>query len=402
VDEAELKELADTLKSGWLTRGPKSELFETKMANYLGTTSTLAVSSGTAALHLALVVLGVGPGQGVITTPLTFASTAHAIVYQGARPFLVDINPETGNLDPRLVKKFLTEECRTGSDKKPVHQKTNLTITTLMPVHYGGRPVELSAFQELAAEFNLGIVEDAAHALGAEILGRRIGGDQLWSYHATPGLVAFSFYATKNLTTGEGGLLTASDPALLERARILSAYGISDARKIWGRYAPQGSWVYDVAELGYKYNFTDLQAALGLAQLEKLPYFMARRRALAKIWTTALSPLEKLVTLPREIPDTLSAWHLYPLRLKLDRLKANRDQIFQSLKDLNLGTSVMFIPIHYHSYYRDRLGYPEGAFPLAEAFFAQELSLPMAPALDFAKVQAAAQLTGSLLASLAR
>ncbi|MDR1608003.1 MAG: DegT/DnrJ/EryC1/StrS aminotransferase family protein [Deltaproteobacteria bacterium] len=399
IDEREIEAVASALQSGWLTRGPRCELFEAEIAEYLGAAGALAVSSCTAALHLAHLTLNLGPGQGVITSPLTFVSTAHAIVYCGARPFLVDIDPTTGNLDPNLVRKFLTEECRLGGSGQPIHKETSLTITAISPVHYGGWPADLEAFWRLAQEFNLALVEDAAHALGTTYNHQLIGNPSLRPNDAPPGLVCFSFYATKNLATGEGGLLVASDPELLERARILSAYGISDARKIWGRYAPQGTWVYDVAELGHKYNFTDIQAALGLAQLEKLPQFLADRRERAQIWLETLAPLGDLVILPKDTPET--AWHLFPLRLNLLRLKANRDQIFQSLRDLNIGASVMFIPLHAHSYYRQILGYPWGALPLAENFFAEEISLPISPAVSLSQIEAAATATKALLAELA-
>ncbi|MDR2422196.1 MAG: DegT/DnrJ/EryC1/StrS family aminotransferase, partial [Deltaproteobacteria bacterium] len=372
VGPEELSELEETLLSGWLTRGPKSEIFEAEMASYLGAVGALAVSSCTAALHLALAALEVRPGQGVITTPLTFPSTAHAIVYQRALPILVDVDPQTGCLDPALVREFLAEECRTGPGGQPVHKKTGTTVVAVMPVHYGGHPADLPAFWELAQERNLAVVEDAAHALGTRLNGHLIGHPKLRPAEAPSGFTAFSFYATKNLTTGEGGLLLASDPAAIERARALSAYGISDGRRIWGRYAKKGSWAYDVVELGYKYNFTDLQAALGLAQLKKLPGFLADRRLRAMAWRAALAPLGDLVELPEEKPGAESSWHLFPLRLRLERLSVGRDEIIERLKELNVGVSVMFTPLHYHTYYRHALGYPKGSFPLAEKFFAQE------------------------------
>ncbi|MDR2141533.1 MAG: DegT/DnrJ/EryC1/StrS aminotransferase family protein [Deltaproteobacteria bacterium] len=396
TDDEELRELADTLRSGWLTRGPKCELFESQIAAYLGATGALAVSSCTAALHLALIVSGVEAGHGVITTPLTFASTCHAIIYQRARPFLVDISPDTGNLDPILTRRFLTEECQPGPEGRPTHRQTGLPIRALLPVHYGGLPVDLTAFWELAREFKLALVEDAAHALGSQIQGQLVGSQALRPQGAL-GLTAFSFYATKNLATGEGGLLTASDPALLARAAVLAAYGISDARKVWGRYAPQGTWVYDVAELGYKYNFTDIQAALGLAQLRKLPEFLRARQERREVWRAALAPLGDLVILPTEKPGNVSSWHLFPLRLNLTRLQIGRDELIREMRELNIGASVMFIPIHYHSYYQKTLGYPVGSFPQAETFFAQEISLPISPALSLAKIQAAASLTASLI-----
>ncbi|MDR1871277.1 MAG: DegT/DnrJ/EryC1/StrS aminotransferase family protein [Deltaproteobacteria bacterium] len=398
----EVAEIADTLKSGWLTKGPKSERFEKDLAAYLGAPDSLAVSSGTAALHLALAALGVTEGQGVITTPLTFASTVHAIVYQRATPFLVDIDPLTGNLDPQLTGDFLKNKCRKGPNGRPIHKLTGVTVSALLPVHYGGLPADLKAFWEIAETYNLNLVEDAAHALGSYYGSYLIGDPSLRPPKAPFGLTAFSFYATKNLATGEGGLLTATEPEILAKARVLSAYGISDARKIWGRYAPQGTWVYDVADLGFKYNFTDIQAALGLAQLKKLPEFLAARKERANVWLEALRPLEDLVILPQEPKGTRSSWHLFPLRLNLDRLKIDRDAFITRLKELNIGVSVMFIPIHFHSYYQRSLLYPVGSLPQAEKFFSEEISLPLSPAAPLALIQEAAYLTRSLIESCAR
>ncbi|MDR1395702.1 MAG: DegT/DnrJ/EryC1/StrS family aminotransferase [Deltaproteobacteria bacterium] len=399
VGEEELAELAQTLQSGWLTAGPKTERFEKEMARHLGTEETLALSSCTASLHLALAVLNLAPGQGVITTPLTFASTVHAIVYCGGRPFLTDIDGQ-GNLDPALVRKFLAEQCRPGPDGRPVHRESGTVITAVLPVHYGGFPADLPEFWSLAREWNLAVIEDAAHASGSLVFDRPIGHPAHRPPESPPGLACFSFYATKNMAAGEGGLLTASDPALLARARILAAYGISDARRIWGRYAPEGTWVYDVAELGWKYNFTDLQASLALVQLKKLPEFIKARKLRARIWTETLAELGDLVLLPREKPGFTSSWHLYPLRLNPDRLRTGRDQIIRHLKDLNIGTSVMFIPIHFHSYYQKSLNLAPGSLPRAEAFFRQEISLPLSPALPEEQIVLAARAARDLLDSL--
>ncbi|MDR0548448.1 MAG: DegT/DnrJ/EryC1/StrS family aminotransferase [Deltaproteobacteria bacterium] len=402
ADAAELSQIESVLKSGWLTRGPKCDDFEAKMASYLGAAESLAVSSCTAALHLALKVLDLGPKQGVIVTPLTFPSTVHAIVYLGATPFLVDIEPKTGNLDPELVRLFLTKECHKGPNGQPIHTKTQIPVKALLPIHYGGFPADLGAFWSLCQEYNLALVEDAAHALGARYDGRLIGDPSLRPADAPPNLVAFSFYATKNLATGEGGLLMGSPSDLIKRARVLSAYGINDARRIYGRDNLRGTWDYDVVDLGFKYNFTDIGAAIGLAQLEKLPRFLAQRQERAAIWTAALESLRDLVELPAESPNTVSAWHLYPLKLHLDRLTLDRDSLSRRLNDLNLGHSVMFRPIHLHTYYQKTLAYPKGSLPRAEDFFARELSLPIAPALDLLDLTAAANLLVLLLKSSAR
>ncbi|MBF0530816.1 MAG: DegT/DnrJ/EryC1/StrS family aminotransferase, partial [Deltaproteobacteria bacterium] len=373
IGEEEIQEVVGTLKSGWLTTGPRTEKFETALKEYVGVQEAVAVNSCTAALHLALKVLEIGPPHGVITTPLTFASTGHVIMYQQARPFFVDVEPGTFNLDPDLIREFLEKECRPdGLEGRPRHLATDLTIKAILPVHYGGHPCRMDEIMALAEKHNLYVVEDAAHALGAGYKGRPIGGIG----HIT----CFSFYATKNLTTGEGGMLVTNDRLLAQRARILSMYGISDARRIWQRYAPKGSWVYDIAELGCKYNMMDIQAAMGLHQLAKLDGFMTRRAENAGIYREILTGLDQIQVLtPQDYAR--HAWHLFPLLLNPDRLKIDRDTFIERLKELNIGASVLFIPLHYHSYYQQALPYREGDFPVTEGIFRRLLNLPLSPAI---------------------
>lgn len=395
----EINEVADTIRSGWLTTGPKTERFELALADYLGSGRGLALNSCNSALHLGLAVLGAGPGQGVVTSPLTFASTAHTIMYTGARPYFVDIDIDSGNLDPNKVRRFLSEDCTLGPDGRPRHKSSGDLISTLLPVHYGGRPVDLAAFWNLALEFKLNMLEDAAHAIGATYQGRPIGHRALKPAAAEGliGLSAFSFYATKNLATGEGGYLAGSRDDLIEKARVLSMYGISDSRRIWGRYAPKGTWVYDVAELGYKYNMTDIQASLGLHQLNKLPDFIEMRKKRAEIYDQALAGLTDLVICPGRDPNSESAWHLYPLRLKAEALRVDRDEFIEILRAHNLGSSVLFIPLHYHSYYKNALDYQQGDFPESEQFFADLINLPLAPAHSEQQISRAADLVAALL-----
>lgn len=400
MGDEEISEVADTLRSGWLTTGPKTERFEEALAQTLGSGRAVAVNSCTAALHLGLAVLGVGPGQGVITTPLTFASTAHAVMYLKARPYFVDIDPETGNLCPTLTRRFLEEQCASGPDGRPRHKVTGETITTLLPVHYGGHPVDLAAFWSLAQDYGLNLLEDAAHAIGATYQGLPIGHRSLAADPAKS-VAAFSFYATKNMTTGEGGCLTAGQDELTEKARRLSMYGISDSRRIWGRYAPRGTWVYDVAELGFKYNMMDIQAALGLHQLQKLPGFIASRAAHAQAYNQAFQGLDQAI-IPTVRPEVRSAWHLYPLRLRPEAMTVERDEFIEILRDHNIGSSVLFIPLHYHSYYREALGYGEGNFPQAENFFKNLINLPLAPAHSPQRIAEAAELLAALLKRYAK
>ncbi|MEW6263503.1 MAG: DegT/DnrJ/EryC1/StrS aminotransferase family protein [Thermodesulfobacteriota bacterium] len=388
IGEEEIEEVADTLRSGWLTTGPKTERFENAVKEYLGARHAVAVNSCTAALHLALRALGVGEGDGVITSPYTFASTGHVVMYQRARLFLIDVEPDTFNLDPEKVQRFLEDECMPGAEGRPRHRATGASIKVLLPVHYGGHPCPMDRFLDLARRYNLYLVEDAAHALGAEYRGRRIGsfGD----------VTCFSFYATKNLTTGEGGLAATDDQELAQRMRVLGMYGISDARRIWQRYTPKGNWVYDVVDLGFKYNMMDIQAALGLHQLAKLPLFLERRAENAAIYNRVFGQLEAVVR-PTVKEYARHAWHLYPLLLDLDRPALRRDAFIEELKARNVGTSVLFIPLHLHSYYQRALPYREGDFPVAENIFRRMVNLPLSPSIPAETITRVAEIVAELV-----
>ncbi|HET7040240.1 MAG TPA: DegT/DnrJ/EryC1/StrS family aminotransferase [Gemmatimonadales bacterium] len=352
VGEEEIAEVTDTLRSPWITTGPKTRRFERDFAQYVGAPAAVAVNSCTAALHTALVSLGLGPGDEVITTPLTFAATVNVIEHVGARPVLADVTPDTLNIDPRRIEAALGPRTR-----------------AIVPVHYAGHPVDLDAVETLAGERGLPVVEDAAHALPAAWRGRRIG--------AGPNLVAFSFYATKNLTTAEGGMLT-GDPALLERARAISLHGMT--RDAWNRYGKGGTWRYEIIYPGFKYNMSDVHASIGLRQLAKLPDFHARRRAIAAQYTRAFVDVDGL-EVPADRPYVDHGWHLYVLRLRPEALRIDRDRFIDELTARNVGTSVHFIPIHLHPYYRDKYGYAPGDFPVALGNFRRMLSLPLHPGL---------------------
>ena len=348
----------DTLRSPWITTGPKTHQFEREFAAYLDAPDALALNSCTAGLHTALVALGVGPGDEVITTPMTFTATVNVIEHVGARPVLADVTPDTLNIDPACVAAVLTSRTR-----------------ALIAVHYAGHPVELDALRALAARRGLALIEDAAHALPATYRGEPIGSG------SNP--VAFSFYATKNMTTGEGGMLT-GDPEFVDRARIISLHGLS--RDAWKRYAAKGSWRYEVQLPGFKYNMTDIQAAIGLCQLRKLDRFHRRRREVATRYTAAFGGHEALEP-PVEHPHVRHAWHLYPLRLRLDALRIDRDRFLDELSDRGIGASVHFIPIHLHPFYRDKYGYEPEAFPVAYANGQRLLSLPLHPQLTDGDVE---------------
>ncbi len=350
IGEEEKREIIDTLESGWITTGPKTEAFEAAICEYTGAGHALALNSCTAALHLSMVAAGIGEGDEVILSPYTFASTGHVVLYQKARPVFVDIEPETYNIDPELIESKITSRTR-----------------AILPVHYGGHPCAMDRLVQIAREYKLQVIEDAAHAIGAEYQGKKIGG--------LGHLTCFSFYATKNMTTGEGGMVVTDDGEIAEKMRVLSMYGISDARKIWKRYAPRGSWYYDIQELGFKCNMMDIQAALGLPQLRKLDAFIARRSYLASLYDEAFENCPVLQT-PSLRPEVKSAWHLYPVLVASD---IDRDKIIEELKERNIGTSVLFQPLHLHSFYERELGSQEGEFPVAEDVYRRIICLPISP-----------------------
>jgi len=363
IGEEEIDEVADTLRSDWITTGPKVKRFEQEFAQFVGASDAFAVSSCTAALHLSLLALGVGPGDAVITTPLTFCSGVHVIEHVGARPVLVDVEPDTLNLDPTHVARAIE---RLKSDH-------GLRVKAIMPVHLYGHPCNLDAILDVAAEHKLAVIEDAAHSLPARYKGQVLG--SMATSAKVPLLTCFSFYATKNLTTAEGGMLVAS-PALLDEARLWGLHGMN--RDAWKRYGSEGSWHYDVVRPGYKYNMTDVQAAMGLHQLRKLPEFHSSRRRIVEQYNAAFGTFAELQT-PTERDDVEHAWHLYALRLNLDRLSLNRNQFISDLHDRNIGCSVHFIPIHLHAYYRDKYGYRPEDFPVASTEYQRILSLPLSP-----------------------
>jgi dTDP-4-amino-4,6-dideoxygalactose transaminase len=364
--DEEKSEVLETLASDWITTGPRTKRFEAKFADYIGSGEAVAVSSCTAALHLALAAIGVSPRDAVITSPLTFAATANVIVHQGAQPIFIDIDPDTYNLDPDKLVTFVQQQCRWDPRNRALWtKKTNKRVRAIIPVHYAGHPCDMNKINACAREYRMTVIEDAAHALGATYFGRNVGtlGD----------MACFSFYPTKNISTGEGGMLTTQDPELAQRVRVLSLHGIS--RDAWKRYGPDGSWRYDILDAGFKYNMTDLSAALGIHQLEKLPRFLKRRAEIAEQYQNLLAdlPLKR----PTVLPDVKSAWHLYPVQVQSPSL--TREQLITSLRVANIGTSVHFIPLHLMSYYQRRFGYRAGDFPVAESVFTQIVSLPFFP-----------------------
>jgi dTDP-4-amino-4,6-dideoxygalactose transaminase len=373
IDEHEVEEVADTLRSDWITTGPKANRFEKRFAEYVGAPAALAVSSGTDAMHVALAALGVSAGDEVITTPMTFCSTAHVVEHMGARPRLVDVEPETLCIDPERVEAALTPR-----------------VKGLLPVHLYGHPCEMDPLMSLARRKALFVVEDAAHALPASYGGQRIG--------SIGTATAFSFYATKNMTTAEGGMLTGA-PELIERARTWSLHGMS--RDAYRRYSAEGSWFYDVVLPGFKCNMTDVQAAIGLQQLKKLPAFQERRRQIVRRYGEAFAEMPAL-QLPVERRGVESAWHLYVIRLNLDMLTIDRSRFIEEMKARNIGTSVHFVPIHLHKYYRDKYGYTPEDFPVADREYRRIVSLPLYPRMTDADVTDVIEAVGDVLKRFVR
>ncbi|MHB1381485.1 MAG: DegT/DnrJ/EryC1/StrS family aminotransferase [Thermoleophilia bacterium] len=369
LGEAEEQAVIDVLRSGWITRGQVTAEFEQVFAERVGAAYAVGLNSCTAALHLSLLAAGAGPGTEVITTPYTFAATANSIVHTGARPVFADIDPATLNIDPEQVANRVTDDT-----------------VGMIPVHFGGAPCDMKRLGAIADEHRLTIIEDAAHALGAEYMGERIG--------SISPFTAFSFYATKNITTGEGGMLTTDDAALAERVRRLSLHGMSaDA---WKRYSREGHSYYEVIEPGFKYNMFDIQAALGQAQLRREEEMRRRRGEIAAIYDSHFADMPRLSLLTAD-PADIHAHHLYVVLLDLPSLSVTRDQVAEAMETLNIGVSVHFRSLHLHPYYRERFGIAPQDFPYALRASESALSLPVYPSMtDEDTAMAASILTGIL------
>jgi dTDP-4-amino-4,6-dideoxygalactose transaminase len=353
IGAGEIGEVIATLESGWLTTGPRVRTFEQQFAGYVGAPHAIAVNSCSAALHLSLLAAGVGPGDEVITTPLTFCATANAIVHTGATPVFADVDPVTMNLDPAAAAAAVTPRTR-----------------AVLPVHFGGRPVDVAAFQRLARRYGLSTIEDAAHAVEAVAGGRKIG--------TTADFTCFSFYATKNLTTGEGGMVTTASDDAAARMRVASLHGMS--RDAWRRYEHDGPADYDVVMAGFKYNMMDLQAAIGLHQLARLDEMLARREAICRRYDEELADLP--ITRPAA-PDAgmVHARHLYTVLIDEAVCGVSREAVRRTLAADGIGTAIHFKALHLQPYFADRFGLRRGGFPNAEFVSDRTLSLPLSASL---------------------
>jgi len=360
IGDDEIAEVVDSLRSGWITTGPKVKRFEADLAAYVGSAHAIAVNSCTAGLHIALTALGIGPGDEVIVPTLTFCSTANVVVHLGARPVLVDVGPD-GNVTTEAIAAAITPRTR-----------------AILPVHFAGQACDLEAIYGLAARHGLAVVEDAAHAIGSTYHGQRIGADSLAPRELKRATV-FSFYATKNMTTGEGGMITTADTDLAEQMRLLSLHGMS--RDAWKRYSSAGSWYYEVVAAGYKDNMTDIQAALGIHQLRRLDAFIATRQHYAAIYDAALSAVPGIRTLARH-DDRNHVYHLYVIQVDPAVTGLERGAFIDALRARQIGTSVHFIPVHLHPFYAHTYHYQRGDLPMAEAIYDQSVSLPLYPLMS--------------------
>jgi len=359
LGEEEIQEVVDSLRSGWLTTGPKTRRFEQRFAQMVGADFAVAVNSATAAMHLALEALGVGPGDEVLVPTMTFASTAEVVIYLGAKPVLVDCHPETLCLDPAQF-----ENARTGR------------TVAVMPMHYGGHPCQMDEILAWADRHGIHVVEDAAHAFPARWRDQTVG--------SIGRATCFSFYANKTITTGEGGMLTTDDERLAERARMMSLHGLS--RDSWNRYTAAGSWYYEILQPGFKYNMTDIAAAIGIHQLSKAQQFRSRRQQCAAWYDQCLADLPQIVR-PQARAEVEHAWHLYPIQLHTDLLSIGRNAVIEKLTAARIGTSVHWMPLHMHPYYRDKFGFCDTDFPVARAAFERLISLPIYPGMTRAQVE---------------
>lgn len=355
ISDEDIKTVIETLKSPYLTTGPKVSEFEKVVADYVGATYAVAFSNGTAALHAACYAAGITQGDEVITTPITFAASANCVRYMGGEVIFADIDEETYNLDPKEVEKKITSKTK-----------------AIIPVDFTGQPVDIDAFMEIGKKHNIVIIEDGAHSLGASYKKRKVG--------ATADMTMFSFHPVKPITTGEGGMIVTNNHTYYEKLRLFRGHGITQTA-----YAKeQGDWYYEMTDLGYNYRMTDIQAALGISQMNRLDEFIEKRQELANLYTEKINQLPTLKA-PNQLADTKSGWHLYSVQLDEVALGKTRKEVFEDLRNANIGVHVHYIPVYWHPYYQE-LGYKKGICPKAEQWYERALTLPLHPQMNEADV----------------
>ena len=357
VDQKDVQSVIEVLQSDWLTTGPTVLEFEKQFAKHVGAAEGVVVNSGTAGLHCAVYAAGIGPGDEVITSPITFMATANCIRYQGGKVVFADVEPGSLNINPESIKNCLSSKTK-----------------AIIAVDFTGHPANLDPIAEIAKKNNLVFIEDAAHALGATYKNRPIG--------SIADMTTFSLHPVKNITTGEGGLVVANNPVFLERLRRFRNHGITQDHY---QRKKQGTWSYDMEEIGYNYRLTELSAVLGISQLQKLPKLLQRRRQIAARYNDAFLK-NSMLTLPLQQPDCQSAWHLYVIKLNLDNLEVDRGEIFKALRAENIGVNVHYIPVPWLTYYQ-KLGYKKGSWPIAESMYHRLISLPVWPGMEDSDVE---------------
>lgn len=348
IDETDIQTVVETLRSPFLTQGPKVSEFEEAIASYVGANYAVAFSNGTAALHGACHVAGIGAGDEVITTPLTFAATSNSVLYCGGTPVFADIDEQTYNIDPQKIREKITPNTK-----------------AIIPVDFTGQPVDLTSIMQIAKEHDLIVIEDGAHSLGARYKGEKVG--------AMADMTMFSFHPVKPITTAEGGVITTNSKEYYEKLKLFRSHGIQKTAYSEG----QGDWYYEMVELGYNYRMSDIQAALGLSQLNKIEQFLEKRRKIAQLYNEKLSEINGVI-LPLQLNDTSSGWHLYMIQIDEKVCSKGRKEIFDELRSLNIGVHVHYIPVYWHPYYCN-LGYEEGLCPKAEKWYKQAITLPIFP-----------------------
>lgn len=353
VDESDIQAVVDVLKGDYLTTGPFVKEFENKVASYVGAKYAVAVSNGTAALHMACFAAGIKDGDEVIVSPMTFAASANAVLYCGGIPVFADIDPMTYNIDPYGIEAKITNKTK-----------------AIIPVDFSGQSVDMDRIKEIADKYNLIIIEDAAHALGSEYKGTKVG--------SKADMVEFSFHPVKLITTGEGGIVTTNSEKLYKKMMIFRSHGITREQEILNEN--HGPWYYEQQYLGYNYRLTDFQSALGTSQMNKIEDFISRRREIVKLYNDSFKDLKEIVT-PFEAEYSNSGWHIYVIKIKPELLTVTRKEIFEALQAENIGVNVHYLPVYLHPYYRN-LGYEKGLCPNAEELYKNMITLPLFPSMS--------------------